>query len=127
MSTDSHAEQFLSLTARRLKQAKAAYTARRVRREAMSSLITGEVTPHPGDVLLARVDKLGKHKQLQLCDGRRSSLFIGDEIVVAYGNRYAPDQFEAVVPENLNPCHLVAGGGVAALALSWHEAISGPT
>jgi hypothetical protein len=127
MNTDSHAEQFVSLNARRLKQAKAAHTTRRVRREAMSSLITGEVTPRPGDVLLARVDKLGKHRQLELCNGRRSSLFIGDEIVVAYGNRYAPDQFEAVVPENLDPCHLVAAGGVAAWALSWHEAISAPT
>jgi hypothetical protein len=37
-----------------------------------------------------------------------------DAIIVAYGHRYAPDQFEAYVPEDLGPCHLVAGGGVAA-------------
>jgi hypothetical protein len=65
---------------------------------------------------------------LQLPDGRRKHLFVGDEIVVAYGNRYAPSQFEAVVPKTLAPCHLVASGGVAAHARSWHSrAAKGPT
>jgi hypothetical protein len=63
-----------------------------------------------------------------LPDGRRKTLFPGDEIIVAYGNRYAPSQFEAVVPKTMGPCHLVAGGGVAAKALSWHSRVSkGPT
>jgi hypothetical protein len=57
-------------------------------------------------------------------EGRRKLLFVGDEIVVAYGNRYAPNQFEAVVPKTLGPCHLVAAGGVAAKALSWHASVS---
>jgi hypothetical protein len=63
-----------------------------------------------------------------LRNGRRRNLFPGDEVVVAYGNRYAPSQFEAIVPKTLGPCHLVAGGGVAAKALSWHSRIAkGPT
>jgi hypothetical protein len=71
---------------------------------------------------------LGFHRALQLRNGRRKNLFPGDEIVVVYGNRYAPSQFEAIVPKTLGPCHLVAGGGVAAKALSWHERIArGPT
>jgi hypothetical protein len=49
---------------------------------------------------------------------------VGDEIVVAYGNRYAPNQFEAVVPRTLGPCQLVAAGGVAGKVLSWHASVS---
>ncbi len=115
------------LDKQRLQQVKAAYTTRHVARAAMASLITNGAVPNSGDVVLARIDRIGKHKQLEFCDGRRSTLFIGDEILICYGNRYAPDQYEALVPKNLAPCHLVAGGGVAAQALSWHEAIPGPT
>jgi hypothetical protein len=49
-------------------------------------------------------------------------------VVVAYGNRYASSQFEAIVPGTLGPCHLVAGGGMASRAVSWHRSIvRGPT
>jgi molybdopterin-guanine dinucleotide biosynthesis protein len=83
-----------------------------------ATLITGEYTPRPGDLLLARVDKLNQHRRLELVSGRRANLHPGDEILVCYGNRYAPDQFEAVVPGDLSPCHLVAAGGIAARSLS---------
>lgn len=55
-------------------------------------------------------------------------MFVGDEIVVVYGNRYACSQFEALVPKTMGPCHLVAGGGIASRAVSWHDRIvKGPT
>ena len=55
-------------------------------------------------------------------------MFIGDEIVVVYGNRYASSQFKSFVPESMGPCHLVAGGGVASRAVAWHDKIArGPT
>jgi hypothetical protein len=52
---------------------------------------------------------------------------VGDEIVVAYGARYAPDQYEAEVPQAIGPCDLVAGGGVAGRVLSRHASMSAPT
>ena len=104
-----------------------AFSTRRVERSAARTLIT-EATPKTGDLVLARVDALGHHANLQLPDGRRRRLFPGDTIVVAYGNRYACEQFEAEIPTGLGPCHLVAGGGIASRALSWHDRISrGPT
>ncbi|MCA8881311.1 MAG: hypothetical protein KDA73_15460 [Rhodobacteraceae bacterium] len=54
-------------------------------------------------------------------------MFPGDEIVVCYGNRYAPDQFEAVIGEDLGPCDLVAGGGIASRELSRHDRMIEPT
>ena len=83
--------------------------------------------PRAGDLILARVEKMGQHKRLQLRCGRRAQLYPDDQVVLAYGNRYAPDQFEAVVPENLDLCHMVAAGGIAARALSKHTKLRWPT
>lgn len=111
----------------RLKRASWAFTTRRVPRGGVNTLLSETRAPQAGDLLLARIDALGFHANLQLPDGRRKQLFVGDEVVLAYGNRYAPSQFEAVVPQTIGPCQLVAGGGVAAKALSWHSKIKGPT
>jgi len=111
----------------RLANAKNAYTTRRVDHDRLVTLVTGDVTPWPGDLLLARVVELGQHDKFERPDGRKSQLFVGDEILVAYGNRYAPDQFEAEIPRNPKQCHLVAGGGVAAEVVSNHAEMDPPT
>jgi len=104
------------------------FTTRRVDRARVKTLLNGNLQPRVGDLLLARIETLGHHGKLQLVDGRRRRLFRGDLIIVAYANRYACEQFEAEVPQSLAGCHLVAGGGIAALALSWHDRIiKGPT
>jgi len=105
----------------RLAAAKAAYTTRRVDMRVAGTLLTGELEPHSGDLVLACIEKLGQHRHIELGNGRRSVLYRADEIVVCYGNRYAPDQFEAVVPSDLGPCQLAAGGGIAARVLSRHS------
>lgn len=112
----------------RLRRASWSFSTRRVPHGAASSTLSGTGAPIAGDLVLARVDTIGHHDGLQLANGRRKQLFVGDEIVVAYGNRYACSQFEALVPDTLGPCHLVAGGGIAGRAISWHERIvKGPT
>ena len=115
------------LSAKRLEQAKWAYTTRRVNRNQQFQLLTGEATPLPGDLLLARVDELGQHGRLELTTSRRATMFEEDEIVVAYGNRYAPDQFEGIVPDHLGRCRLVAAGGVAARLLNKHDRMKSAT
>ena len=90
----------------------------------MSRILREAPAPEAGDLVLARIDAIGHHARLQLASGRRRNLFVGDEVVVTYGNRYAASQFEAVVPDTLGPCQLVAGGGVAAKARSWHARIA---
>ena len=99
-----------SRLAARLGRAKLAYTTRQVPAEALQRLIEldpdGDAGPRPraGDLLLARVEQLGHHRRIELANGRRASLFEDDEIVVCYGNRYAPDQFEGEVPLDLGGC-----------------------
>ena len=113
----------------RLRLASWAFTTRRVPPGAATTILDpAGRTPEVGDVVLARVDALGHHQALQLISGRRRHLFPGDEVVVAYGNRYASSQFESFVPESMGPCHLVAGGGIASRAANWHASVSrGPT
>jgi hypothetical protein len=111
----------------RLEAAKQSFATRRVNLKDANLLISGRVAPFAGDLVLARVEKLGQHTGVQRPDGRRARIFPGDEIIVAYGARYAPNQFESEIPRDLGPCHLVASGGMASRALSKHKRIKNAT
>lgn len=106
---------------------KFAYTTRRVPNEIIAGLLPSKGHPHSGDLVLAQVLKLGQHEHIEMPNGRRARLYQGDEIVVAFGNRYAPDQFEAIVPERLVSCHLVAAGGIAGQMIQKHTKMKNPT
>jgi molybdopterin-guanine dinucleotide biosynthesis protein len=111
----------------RLMAAKRGFTTRRVKLDDARTLVAGSAAPRIGDLVLAVVEKIGSHAKIELPSGRRAQLSVGDEIIVAYGNRYAPDQFEALIGENLDTCHLVAAGGVASTKVAKHEAMASPT
>jgi hypothetical protein len=114
------------LKPRRLIEAKKAYTTRFLARRLDASpdgfsLVNGTgVAPESGDVVLAKVVWIGQHPRLESPASRRQALFVGDEILVAYGHRYAPDQFLAKVPDALDQCQLVAAGGLAGQVISHH-------
>lgn len=116
------------LTPARLASVKRSYNARHFATSDLAFLLTdATAVPRAGDLVLARVERIGKHAALELTDSRRSTLFVGDEVLVAYAARYAPDQFEARVPATLGPCHLAAGGGVAAEVVSRRAGTPAPT
>lgn len=123
-------DQLVPVDPERLQRAKKAYTTRFVA-AALDQDATGyllrRAAPQPGDVVLARVVTLGSHLKLESPVSRRQAMFEGDEILVAYGNRYAPDQFLAEVPADLQECHLVAGGGVAGRVLEQHAGMKQAT
>jgi len=106
---------------------KRAFSTRNVPESAIQTLLTGDLAPKAGDLVLARVDRLRQHLRIELPNGRYSRLFVGDHIIVCYGNRYAADQFESLVPDSLAPCHLVAGGGIASAMRFRHPKVKRPT
>lgn len=110
----------------RLAAARRAFTTRNVD-FAQARSLNRAAAPRAGDLVLARVLTIGQHPKLESPTGRRQAMYPGDEIVVVYGNRYAPDQFDAVVPETLGPCDLVAGGGIAATMQAKHQRMKNPT
>ncbi len=85
------------------------------------------VTPKAGDVVVARVTQILNHKRVETPESRKAILFPGALIMLAYGHRYAADQFLAHVPDSLEPCHLVAAGGVAGMVTEQHVAVEDPT
>jgi dethiobiotin synthetase len=105
-----------------LNKATPAYSTRRVPRDAMRCLVTG-IVPRTGDLVLAMVTEIGYHTRLHLPDGGKRNLFVGDLVVVAYADRYAPRQFEAFVPRDLRECNLVAAGGIAGTVVEKHDRI----
>lgn len=86
-----------------------------------------DITPQVGDVMLARVVTINNHKRVETPDSRKAILFEGAVLMLAYGHRYAADQFLAHVPENLDTCHLVAAGGIAGQVTERHARIGAPT
>jgi hypothetical protein len=114
------------IDAARLGGARKAFTTRNVDFR-LARRLTTRVAPSAGDLVLARVETVGHHTKLELTTGRRSKLYPGDEIIVAYGARYAPDQFHADVPPGLDACDLVAGGGLAGRVITRHAKAGRPT
>lgn len=98
--------------------AKPAFSIRRVPPAAIRTIVSGAIRPRSGDLVLATVDRLGFQTRIEMPSGRKALLHPGDTIMVAYGDRYATDQFEAEVPDSLRPTSLVATGGIASDVLS---------
>lgn len=91
-------------------------------------LLTGDdVAPAPGDVVIARVSGISNHKRVESEASRKAILYEGALVALAYGHRYAADQFLANVPPSLERCHLVAAGGIAGTVTQVHARIDAPT
>ncbi len=115
-----------SISSARIAKAKQSFVTRR--------MVLGEATmlhpsmmPVAGDLCLARLVRKGHHQRIELPDGRRARMHDGDEIILAYGNRYASDQFHGVVPVSPGPCQLAAAGGIAATVVDRHMSTKRPT
>ena len=117
---------FKKMESLNFKTAKRAFVTRNVRISDAKGY-RSDLKPRNGDLCVARVSKIGHHQRIEQPDGRRARMFPGDIIIVAYSNRYATDQFEGRVPDSVEPCSLVAAGGIAASLISRHSSTKKPT
>ncbi len=115
------------ISVERICAAKRAFVTRRSDLSAAHFLALPAIPPQAGDILLARVVSLGQHGRIELVGGRRSHMFIGDEVIVAYGERYAADQFHSKLPADLSECDLVAAGGIASQVIEKNSRIKKAT
>lgn len=109
-----------------LEDAKWAFTTRRVNRAHVQWLSEDLTTASVGDLILCEIIEIGHHKKIQLASGRAAVSYIGDKVVLALGDRYAPDQFEGVA-ELGEEGDLLAGGGVVGQMRFAHERMKAPT
>jgi len=73
----------------------------------------GNYVPQAGDVAVFEIVELGKITRLQDDQELRKTLFQGDRILAAFGDRYATSQVEAYVPSfSMQELHLAGAGGV---------------
>lgn len=107
--------------------AKWAFTTRHVNKSDVAGLNADLTNASSGDLVLARVVRVGSHKNLQLADRRNSSLHLDDYVVLCCGNRYAPDQFEGVACINTEKADMLAGGGIIGQMLAKHGSMRNPT
>ena len=103
------------------------YALRRVPKSKFSTLLSSPAQPQPGDIALARLEKIGKNTRLELAEGRASTLHEGDTLAVVFGNRYATEQFEGYAQTDGDACYLLSMGGVCGMVKSKHADVSQPS
>jgi hypothetical protein len=79
-----------------------------------------------GDLIAARIERIGTHDHVEDAHGRRVRLYRGDLVIGAYGNRYATDVYEGYVPAGPRT-HLLTAGGLIGTVATAHEAQAEPT
>ncbi len=83
-----------------------------------------------GDVVLARVKTLGRHRAIELFDGVEHTIAPGEVAAVVVGRRYATDEFHGEIPVELSEggtLHLLNVGGVVGRVKRSTSTVSDPT
>jgi len=85
-------------------------------------------TPEVGDVVYGEVTSVGFHSTLENKQGRIHVINTGSRALFVFGNRYAPDHYEGVVPEQLPPeVDMLARSGVVGEVRRKNSNIKDPT
>jgi len=105
------------------KKVKKSFTCAKVNDYCLNNDLVFTYTPKAGDVGIFRVidadDNYLASSYLVDPDGINRTLFHGDFVMLAFGNRYATSQLEGYVPRTpTRRCHLIGRGGVAGVLKS---------
>jgi hypothetical protein len=103
---------------------KYSFTTRAIPLEEMARVTPMYAPPRIGDLVLAEVLELGRNTRIEVRTGVTMSMFPGDHIVCAFGNRYATDQYEGYVPTRpVETCDLLSMGGACGEVVSQHASM----
>lgn len=84
--------------------------------------------PEPGDVVYGVVERIGEHSTLENKSGRIHIIRNGSKSIFVFGNRYAPDYFEGIVPGQMLPVvDLLARSGMVGLVKTKNAIRKDPT
>ena len=85
--------------------------------------------PRIGDVMYGVVDTLGQHKSLENSEGRIHTIHPGTHAIFVFGNRYAPDYYEGILPvtSDFDAVDLLARSGVVGTVISQNDKVIAPT
>lgn len=84
--------------------------------------------PCVGDVVYGEILRLGQHSSIENASGRIHTIHDGKRSVFVFGNRYAPDYYEAFVPQqHCEKVDMVARSGVVGIVNTKNSLIKDPT
>lgn len=90
--------------------------------------ILSDKKPEHGDVIYGEFERIGQHQRLESKTGRIHKVYTGDRSIFVFGNRYAPDYYEALLPtKHTTTVDMVARSGVVAKMVSKNNKIKDPT
>ncbi len=87
-----------------------------------------ERLPSTGDLIFGEVVRLGHHATLESASARIHTIHDRTHAIFVFGNRYAPDHYEGLVPEKVGESvDLLARSGIVGEMRCHNEMISSPT
>jgi hypothetical protein len=100
---------------------------RRVSEKKMRLLSRRHAQPVAGQIVVVRVEQIGKNSRLELPGGRAKTLYQGDVFAAVFGNRYATNQFEGYARAEGDACEMLSMGGLCGMVVSAHSSMKEPT
>lgn len=85
--------------------------------------------PVAGDVVYGTISRIGQHSSLENVSGRIHKIHNGSRAIFVFGNRYAPDYYEGLVPKQWpdQEVDLIARSGVIGKVIAKNSLIKDPT
>ncbi len=103
----------------------AAYT---ISRKQIKQYVFLDKQPEIGDVVYGKVVRLGQHTELENKSGRIHRLNEGSTAIFVFGNRYAPDFYEGMLPTTMQiKVDLLARSGIIGTVRVKNSSVSEPT
>ena len=84
--------------------------------------------PEIGDVVYGSISRIGQHSTLENVSGRIHIIHNGSKAIFVFGNRYAPDYYEGLIPTNTrSEIDLLARSGVIGVLKTKNSKVKDPT
>jgi hypothetical protein len=99
-----------------------------IKRSQIKFYVLSDKQPEIGDIVYGQVSRIGQHSSLENASGRIHMIHDGTKAVFVFGNRYAPDFYEGMVPEQmLDELDLLARSGMIGTVKTKNSMIKDPT
>ena len=90
--------------------------------------VLSDKPPEIGDIVYGRICLMGQHSSLENASGRIHMIHDDTKAVFVYGNRYAPDYYEGLIPGTMTEeVDLIARSGMIGTAITKNSLIKDPT
>jgi len=99
-----------------------------VKRSQVKYYVLSDKPPEIGDIVYGRICLMGQHSSLENASGRIHMIHDGTKAIFVFGNRYAPDYYEGLIPEQMTTeVDLLARSGMIGTAKTKNSLIKDPT